>query len=362
MRNIPGYPEPIQFVYRNFEMYQELDIEAFIKKSSEIPVLDVRTPDEYLKGHIPGAVNLPLFSNKEREIVGTIYSQKGRDASIMKGLEFTGRKLKSYVARARNLKHNNQLLLHCWRGGLRSASMAWLLDTAGIKVFVLKGGYKAFRQFVLDYFQISFKLLVIGGMTGSGKTDVLRYLQSINQQVLDLEALAHHKGSAFGSLGQAEQTTNEQFENDIFNQLFKFNPEKIIWIEDESQNIGRNLIPSGLYQQILNANLIFIDVNIHERISRLIRDYSSFDKDSLKACLHKISKRLGGLNTKNAYEALEKQNFHKVAEITLKYYDKTYLYSLKKRAHPKIHYVEIRTEDLLTAAERVLSFSKNLDI
>ncbi len=343
-------------------MYQDIDIETFIEKSSEIPVLDVRTPDEYLKGHIPGAINFPLFSNKERKIIGTTYSQKGRDASITKGLECTGPKLKSFVARAFDLKKHNQLLVHCWRGGLRSSSMAWLFDTAGIKTYVLKGGYKTFRQFALKYFQTPFKLLAIGGMTGSGKTEVLRHLQNINQQVLDLEDFAHHKGSAFGSLGQTEQTTNEQFENNIFNRLYTFNPDEIIWIEDESQNIGRNLIPKELFEQILNANLIFIDVNIKERITRLVREYSMFDRDMLKACIAKISKRLGGLNTKNAYEALENKDFHKVAEIMLKYYDKTYLYSLNKHDPSKIHYLKTSTEQLPVTIDKILKLSKELNI
>jgi len=343
-------------------MCQYIDIETFIDKSSEIPVLDVRTPNEYLKGHIPGAINFPLFSNKEREIIGTIYNQKGRHASIIKGLEYIGPKLKSFVARAFDLKKNNQLLVHCWRGGLRSSSMAWLFDIAGIKTYVLKGGYKKFRQFVLRYFQTPFKLLVIGGMTGSGKTEVLHYLQSNNQQVLDLEDFAHHKGSAFGSLGQPEQTSNEQFENNIFNRLYSFNPDEIIWIEDESQNIGRNLIPKELFKQILNANLIFIDVNINERITRLVREYSMFDKAMLKACIEKISKRLGGLNTKNAYKALEDKDFHKVAEIMLSYYDKTYLYSLNKHDPSKIHYLQTSTEQLGVTINNILKLSKKLII
>ena len=343
-------------------MYKEIDIEPFIEKSSKIPVLDVRTPDEYLKGHIPGAVNFPLFNNNERDIIGKIFNQEGRNPAILKGLEFTGPKLKSFVSGAWDLKHHNQLLVHCWRGGLRSSSMAWLFDVAGINTYVLKGGYKAFRQFVLNFFQIPFKLLVIGGMTGSGKTEVLHYLKSMNNQVLDLEAFAHHKGSAFGSLGQDEQNTNEQFENDIFNQLYKFNIDEIIWIEDESQNIGRNLIPAEFFKQILNAHLIFIDVNIRERISRLVREYSLFDRDVLKECIQKISKRLGGLNTKIACESLEKKDFYKVADIMLRYYDKTYLYSLNKHDFSKIHNIEISTEDLPAAIKKILMISKELNI
>lgn len=338
-------------------MYQDINIEDFLKKSSVVPVLDVRTPDEYVKGHIPGAINFPLFNNDERKIIGSIYKQKGRNPAFLKGLEFAGRKLKGFVSGAKEITKDNQLLIYCWRGGLRSSSLAWLLDTAGIKTSVLKGGYKTFRRYVLDYFHTSFKFLVIGGMTGSGKTELLRHIQGINMQVIDLEALAHHKGSAFGSLGQAEQTTNEQFENNIFNQLLPFNPAETIWIEDESQNIGCNLIPAPLFNQILQADLIYLDVPVQNRIRRLVKDYSSFDMDVLKSCIQKISKRLGGLRTNNALEALKNENFHQVAKIMLQYYDKTYAYSMKKRDPSRIYPVEISTEDIPTTAANIL---KNL--
>ncbi len=343
-------------------MYQNIDVENFLKKSSILPVLDVRTPDEYARGHIPGAINLPLFSNNERKVIGTIYKQKGRNPAFLKGLEFAGDKLTSFVSRSWEITKNNQILIHCWRGGLRSSSIAWLLDIAGIKTYVLKGGYKTFRKYALEYFHNAFKFVVIGGMTGSGKTEVLRHLQSIDMQVINLEALAHHKGSAFGSLGQAEQRTNEQFENDIFQQLLHFNTAEPIWIEDESQNIGCNLIPAPLFNQILQADMIYLDVPVHDRIQRLVNDYASFSPDLLRSCIQKISKRLGGQRTNMAFEALNNKNFHEVAGIMLQYYDKTYSYSMKKRNPLRIFPIKINTRNLSKAVEIILKYTKELYI
>ena len=343
-------------------MYHIIDIEDFLKKYPYVPVLDVRTPDEYERAHIPGAINFPLFSNDERNIVGSIYNKKGQYQAFLKGLEFAGKKSQDFVTKAGNIKKDNQLLIHCWRGGLRSSSIAWLLDTAGIKTYVLKGGYKTFRKYVLDYFHTSFKLLVIGGMTGSGKTEVLRHLQGNNLQVIDLETIAHHKGSAFGSLGQTEQTTNEQFENDIFGRLLPLDSAKTIWIEDESQNIGSNLIPAPLFNQILKADMIYLDVPVKIRIQRLVKEYSSFDTDLLKSCIQKISKRLGGLRMKRAFDALENKNFVKVAEIMLQYYDKTYAYSMKKRDPLKIYPIKISARDLSVSTEGISNFAKTLNL
>jgi len=336
-----------------------IDITDFLRKSSFLPILDVRTPDEYNRGRIPGSINLPLFSNEERKILGILYKQKGRDPAILKGLEFAGKKLKDYVSRAKDISKNHSTLVHCWRGGLRSASIAWLLDTAGIRTYVLKGGYKSYRNYVLKYFQTSFNFLVIGGMTGSGKTELLQCLKAQNMQVVDLEAFAHHKGSAFGALGQAPQTTNEQFENNIFNQLYQYNTAETIWIEDESQNIGYNLIPKPLFNQILHANMIYLDVPVDKRIQRLVRDYSSFNTDFLKACIQKISKRLGGTRTDNALKALDKRRYHEVAESMLQHYDKTYAFSMTKRDSSKIFKVEINTTDMARISELVLKLSKD---
>jgi tRNA 2-selenouridine synthase len=333
-------------------MYKEIDIKTFLKKYRDLPVLDVRTPEEFDKGHITDAINFPLFDTVERTVIGKIYKEKGRHAAILKGLEITGGKVGKFVTSGRMIAKNNRLLLHCWRGGLRSASLAWLFDISGITSYVLTGGYKAYRKLVLEYMEYPWNLIVIGGMTGSGKTDILLILKKMGFQVLDLEALAHHKGSAFGALGEKPQNSNEQFENDIFTFLSNCNP---VWVEDESQNIGRNLIPTGFFNQILNSQLICIETDIQTRINRLVRDYAAFSPELLELCIKKISKRLGGLTTKTAIESLHKGDFRKVAELMLDYYDKTYTYSLRNRNASKVHTVSIRSGDLYSVVDEILN-------
>jgi tRNA 2-selenouridine synthase len=219
---------------------------------------------------------------------------------------------------------------------------------------VLKGGYKAFRRYALKYLEHPFKLIVLGGMTGSGKTEILNYIKKPGFQVLELETLAHHKGSAFGALGESAQNSNEQFENNIFGFLYKCSPDEPVWVEDESPNIGKNLIPFALFSQILDSPLISIETKTENRINRLVRDYAKFPKELLVLSIKKISKRLGGSNTKSALDYLEKGDFRKVAGIMLSYYDKSYSYSLKKRNPDRVYPVKINSQLVKRASEKVL--------
>jgi tRNA 2-selenouridine synthase len=335
-------------------MSKEINIKTFLEKSRDIPVLDVRTPDEFQQGHITGARNFHLFNTKERAVIGKIFKEKGLNAAILKGLEFCAGRTGKFIESGKEIAKDNKLLIHCWRGGIRSASLAWLFETAGIKSFVLRGGYKAYRRYVIKYLEGPFKLIVLGGMTGSGKTEILNYIKNLGFQVLELETLAHHKGSAFGALGEIAQNSNEQFENDIFGFLHKCNPDEPIWVEDESHNIGKNLIPSSLFSQIIDSPLICIETNNENRIDRLVRDYSEYPGESLALSINKISKRLGGLKAKSALEYLRKGDFRKVAGLMLSYYDKTYSYSLRARNQEKIYAVNINSSDLKNASDKII--------
>lgn len=312
-------------------MDKGLDILTFLKKAEDIPIIDVRTPAEYTQGHIPPAFNVPLFSDEERKMVGTSYKLSGQKDAIIMGLEFAGPKMKGIALQASGIAKNKQLLTHCWRGGMRSASMAWLFNTVGLKTQVLEGGYKSFRRHVLSFIDDSFPFIVIGGLTGSGKTDVLHALEKIGEQIIDLEKLAHHKGSAFGSLGEESQCSNEQFENDIFWCLRRLDKARTIWIEDESRSIGKNILPNGIYRNIRSAPVIFLDLSLPDRIERLVRDYAVFPKEDLIESVLKISPRLGDQASKWAIEAIKEGDFSRTAELALNYYDKTYRYGLEKR-------------------------------
>ncbi|MBZ4676123.1 MAG: tRNA 2-selenouridine(34) synthase MnmH [Anaerophaga sp.] len=316
-------------------MANSLSPYEFLKASEKYPVVDVRTPSEYAKGHIPGAVNLPLFSDEERAVVGTIYKKQGRNHAILKGLEFVGPVMSQMAKKALELAVEGKLFVHCWRGGMRSASMAWLFETVGIDTYLLEGGYKAYRASFREMLkQGKWNFIVLGGPTGSGKTDVLKALADQGEQVLDLEGLANHKGSAFGALGQKKQPTSEQFENDIHDVLRHFDPERFIWVEGESHNIGRVFIPDMLFGILMDSPLVMFELEREKRLDRLVKEYGCFGKELLAQSVKKIEKRLGGLRTKEALEALDCGNYRKVADITLQYYDKGYTNSLAKRKKP----------------------------
>jgi len=338
-------------------MPREIDIYTFLKMSDTVPVVDVRTPAEFKQGRVPVAHNIPLFTNAERKSVGTTYKKKGRQNAILEGLEYAGPRLKSYIIKARKLAISNQLLIHCWRGGMRSAGMAWLLQTYGIQCSVLQGGYKSFRNMALSYLDGKFPFVVIGGLTGSGKTEVLKALAARGEQVLDLEGLSHHKGSAFGHLGEPEQNTNEQFENDIFWNLLSLKQDKIIWVEDESRNIGKNTMPRGIYEGILNAPVIFLDVPRKERIKRLVEEYAEYPDDKLILSIDKITARLGGKAASEASGAIRAGDYQKATERVLEYYDKTYEFGFEKREVDRVFRLKIKNHSTGSAmVDQILDF------
>ncbi len=337
-------------------MYEKLDIKDFLNKNREITVVDVRSPIEYNQGHIPGSINLPLFSDEERKQVGTVYKKSGFNSSLLLGLKITGPKLDSFVKKAKEIALNKELLIHCWRGGKRSESMAWLFDLSGIKTSVLIDGYKAYRTYLRKEFEKPANIIVLGGMTGSGKTDILIEIIKQKHQVLNLEGLANHKGSAFGSIGQEDQPTTEQFENNIYEQWLDLDFSKPIWIEDESKAIGKVHIPDPLYKKIREARLIKIEKAKELRVKRLVKEYTVCDKIMLENAIVKISKRLGGLRTKECLIALKEDNFNKVADISLEYYDKAYNYGLSNRKKNSIINVILENNNVKRNTNQILNY------
>lgn len=304
-------------------MAKVLSAEEFIKRAEAIPLLDVRSPGEYAQAHIPGALSLPLFNDEERAKVGTLYKQQGKIVSVQKGLEIVGPKLKGFTKYALKLD-SPEILIHCWRGGMRSSSMAWLMETVGLKVILLEGGYKAYRRLVLDSFERPFKIILLGGYTGSGKTEILQQLREAGEQIIDLEGLANHKGSAFGALGQPEQPSTEQFENFLYKQIGELDLNRHIWVEDESRNVGKVFLPQAFWERMRNSPLVRIDTPYEIRLARLMRDYACFDIDGLAASIKKIEKRLGFDKCKRALDACNSGDRELAARICLDYYDAAY--------------------------------------
>ena len=335
-----------------------IPIQEFLNISKYLPIIDVRTPAEFSDGHITGAINIPIFSNEERAAVGTKYKRESKDTAIAQALEYIAEKTDSYLNELQKQTHLQDICIYCWRGGFRSEGMGHLFQTTGKKVYRLEGGYKAYRNYVLDSFKIKYKLIVIGGMTGSGKTEILEEIGNTREQMLDLEGIANHKGSAFGALGQADQPTTQQFENDLATQLNGFDIKQNIWLEDESRMIGKVKIPDDFFLQMRNTIVIKIEVSKENRINRLIKDYANFSKEELINSITNISRRLGGLNTKKAIEAIEAEYYYTATDIILDYYDKTYTYGLSKREGQTVTTIKLSGNNQQKNAEKMIEFVK----
>lgn len=323
----------------------KVNIEKFLALAESLPVFDVRSPGEFNHARIPGAFSLPLFSNDQRGVVGTIYKKEGREPAIKKGLEYFGPKMKAIVEEVESVilqlkKQNtnedpNQVLVHCWRGGMRSEAIAWLLDLYGFKVYTLAGGYKSFRRYVVETFSLPFQFKILGGYTGSGKTELLQSLKEKGERVVDLEKIAHHKGSAFGSIGMPPQPAQEMFENLLALELRKQAgqlPFTIpVWLEDESQRIGLVNLPHELWKTMRNSPVYFLDIPFEVRLKHITREYGDLNREKLKGAIQRISEKLGGLNTKNALAFLDQGQMEPCFDILLRYYDRFYFKALHNR-------------------------------
>lgn len=344
-------------------------VEEIIERSSaqNIPLIDVRTPAEFAQGHIPGATNMPLFSNEERAAVGTAYKQQSRQAAIMLGLDLVGGKMRSLAETAHHIaqaRATQSVAVYCWRGGMRSSSVAWLLNLCGLRVITLRGGYKAFRQYVLESFSlvpsVEQSLTVLGGLTGSGKTPLLHALRQQGEMVIDLETLAHHKGSAFGALGQPAQPTQEQFENRLALVWRTALSSPRIWIEDESQRVGRCFLPHPLWRQMRSAPVIALQVHLSKRCERILHEYGSFAAQALRESIISIQKRLGGLQTQQALDAVERNDLSAAITIVLRYYDAAYRFGLSKRDPATIYTFSVNDDEPSSAVKDIIEYRMRL--
>lgn len=329
---------------------EKISVEHLLSLSKDTPIIDVRSEGEYEHAHIPGAVNLPLFNNEERKTVGTLYKQQSREIAIKKGLEFFGPKMRTMVEFTEKIlekRNNRNVVVHCWRGGMRSAGVAWLLDLYGFTVYTLIGGYKSYRTWVLEQFDKTWSFILLGGYTGSGKTLVIDALQKEKEAVIDLEGLAGHRGSTFGNIGLPKQPSQEMFENKLATALYTTSishSEEKIWLEDESQRIGTVNIPNDLWKTMRNSPVVFLDIPFEQRLDHLVNTYGKLDHAALGNAILRIQKRLGGLETKTALAHLEAKETKECFRILLKYYDKLYTKGLESRPDPKPAVEKITTD------------------
>lgn len=294
----------------------------------------MRSPCEFALGHLPGAHSLPLFSDEERATVGTLYKQQGASTATLKGTELFLPKLKSYIASLDSLPQKGPMRIYCSRGGMRSQSVGQLLKVMHRPHWVLEGGYKSFRNLALQLFHFPFSFLVLGGLTGSGKTAILKTLEEKSVPILDLEALAQHRGSAFGGLPHSPQPSQQQFENQLALQLFSLKGKQGIWVEDESRLIGKRVIPAPLFQQLSQSPLFVISPPLKERLSTLTAQYQNIGDEALIQGVHQLKKRLGHEKIQTLMELGKKGDYLKAAQILLHYYDSRYQHALEKKKSP----------------------------
>lgn len=323
-------------------------------------LLDTRSPGEYAQGQIPGAVNLPLFNDAERAAVGTCYKQEGKERAVELGLALVGPKLLDLVQTAKQLAPDRRVRLHCWRGGMRSSSLAWLLETAGMEVTLLAQGYKSFRAWVRATLARPLRIITLGGMTGSGKTELLDALADRGEQILDLEQLAHHRGSSYGALGLPAQPTNEQFENAIACIWQTFDPHRPVWIEAESRRIGLCRVPDEIFQPMAQAPVVQIERSRADRIAILQKVYGAIAPADLITATDRLTRKLGGQNAQAAIAYIQAGNLAPAIDIVLDYYDKTYLYDLKRRQVPVYSVPVANGEAIATTVAALIKIAKNL--
>lgn len=334
-------------------MSKLIPIENFLNENTDYPIIDVRSPIEYNKGHIPGAVNIPLFTNRERVDVGICYKYNGRDKAVELGLEIVGPKLAGFVKQCKSLTDSGSIKVYCARGGMRSSSFCWLLETAGFKnVLRLERGYKSFRNHVLDFFEKDYTLHVVSGMTGTGKTDILLEMEKLGMQVVDLEGYANHRGSAFGAIGKTPETSTETYENNIFHKMNCFDLSQPIWVEDESRNVGKVLVPPAIFRKMEASHRVVIFTPIEVRAQRLARDYTGYGNETILESLGIIKKRLSE-RYPTIVEHIKAGEYKEAAILILPYYDKSYKKGIQRRDPDMCRFCNVDEDEPVKTAQMI---------
>ncbi|MEX2513857.1 MAG: tRNA 2-selenouridine(34) synthase MnmH [Cyclobacteriaceae bacterium] len=333
---------------------KNVNVGAFLHLKNKLPLLDARSPSEYHAGHIPGAVCFPLFEDQERAEIGTRFKNIGQKAAIRAGLDFVGPKLSGFVEKAEAMG-SHKLLMHCWRGGMRSQSLAWLLELYGFELIVLEGGYKAYRNALLDYFEKPPELKILAGTTGSMKTALLREMKRLGEQVVDLEDLANHQGSSFGNQLSTGQPSTEQFQNDLFEAFLQLKQNQPVWLEDESFSIGKVHLVEPLYRKMQQAPHYHLVLPKEKRIEVLVKDYGGLPKANLIQATQNISKKLGKTFTEEAIAHIKAGALDKAAGIILSYYDRAYDKSLQKKSKQIVGEFVFNGDDIENTARLLIN-------
>lgn len=299
--------------------------------SGNYQLIDVRAPLEFARGHIPGALNIPLFSDHLRALVGCVYAQKGKQEAMRFAMQELGPNLMNLVDQMRILHDGRAVCIYCARGGMRSGAVAWFFSFFQLPVVRLQGGYKFFRNWALVQLALPRQIRVLGGKTGAGKTDFLHLLVQSGEQIIDLEALARHKGSVFGG-DKDQQATQQQFENDLAWQWARLDFQKTVWLEDESRKIGAVIIPEALWLCMKQAPFYVLGACLDERVARIMREYGVLDKSFLLRALAEIKDHLGLERYRLIKQLIDSDELVGAIRELLLYYDKKYSHNLARKS------------------------------
>jgi tRNA 2-selenouridine synthase len=320
--------------------------------------VDVRTPLEYEEDHLPSAINVPLLSNEERVEIGTLYKQTGPHETRRRGLELTAARFPQIVHEIGAAAAGRPILVYCWRGGLRSKTVASILELTGFDVMQLQGGYKSFRNHVLarfEPFQPPGPLLVIHGMTGIGKTTFILGLNGADFSVIDLEGLACHRGSAFGEVGLSQDLSQKRFDTLLWDALRKLPEGKPLIVEGESKRIGKITLPGNFYEVMLDSVKVWCEASLETRVERLIAEYGRDEyRQDMAAALLRLKKRLGNGKYEEIAGYLERWELEPfMAELVNNYYDKVYYKNREWRED-----LNLSLEDYAAAERELKGFIK----
>jgi tRNA 2-selenouridine synthase len=311
-------------------MHREIEVEDALKLSSA-GFVDVRSPLEYELDTFPGAVNIPLFDNEQRQRIGTTYAADGPHEARKLGLRFIAPRLPEYIEQLAAVK-GEPLVIFCWRGGERSKTVAGLLDMMHMPCLRLKGGYKAYRQYVnkvLHESKLPHQFVVLEGLTGTGKTEIIQELGRKGYPILDLEALANHRGSVFGAVGLGEQPSQKKFESLIWASIRNFDESNnFLIVEGESKKIGRLYLPDAVYNGMQEGYRILVYDTVSRRVNRLIKEYVNTGENNLSQvgeALSYLTRRLGKEKVRQLRELLAAKDLEQFGRILIEdYYDVLY--------------------------------------
>jgi len=331
-------------------------------------IIDIRSPIEFKDGSIPEAINIPLFTDKEREEIGTIYKHEGQAAAKWRAMEFVSHKIPRLLNQIKEaMTHGEELVIHCWRGGMRSKAVVTFLEFAGIYAMRLTGGYKAYRQYILQQIPEMFpeRAIVLHGFTGVGKTEVLKNLKSLGYPILDLEEMAAHRGSIFGTIGLGEGNNQKIFDSLLYKGLREIQGSAYFVMEAESKRIGKAVQPEELMDRKMKGINIYIHSPIEQRVKQLVNEYvlpyqnEPWYHDQISIGIEKILRRIKDNEMKKALlQTLEDKNYREMIGILLEhYYDPRY-------DHATLEYdgrfIDVYAEDSKDASMKVMLEIDNL--